>query len=121
MSLLRRLVMACVVVLTTFPVRAAFDMLNAYSLFNESQNPACGHCEPCQSDRFLIYVWISFTPELQSVVVALSSPLPLFMSLWIITDAHAQAFAISLNILRARLGRNLPGQSSAAESRAPLI
>ena len=54
-------------------------------------------------------------PEFPPIVVALSSPLPLFVSLWIITDAHAQAYAISLNILRARLGRQ-----TAAENRTPL-
>ena len=117
----RRLVMACVVVLTTFPVRAAFDMFSAYSLFYESQNPACRLCEPCQSDRFLIYVWISFTPELQSVVVALSSPLPLFVSLWIITGAHAQSYAITLNIVRERFGRRAPSQPLTDVSRMRLI
>ena len=102
----RRLVIACVVVLVTFPARAAFDLLRAYSVFNAQPSPSCvGNCEPCQSDRFIINMWIALTPEFQSTVVALSSPLPLFVSLWIITGAHAQAYAISLNILRARLGR----------------
>jgi hypothetical protein len=101
----RRLVIACVIVLITFPARAAFDLLRAYSVFNAQLSPSCGNCEPCQSDRFIIQMWIGLTPELQSTVVALSSPLPLLVSLWIITGAHAQAYAISLNILRARLGR----------------
>ena len=101
----RRLVIACVIVLVTFPARAAFDLLRAYSVFNAQLSPSCGNCDPCQSDRFIIQMWIGLTPELQSTVVALSSPLPLFVSLWIITGAHAQAYAISLNILRARLGR----------------
>jgi hypothetical protein len=102
----RRLVIACVVVLVTFPARAAFDLLRAYSVFNAQPSPSCvGNCEPCQSDRFIINMWIALTPEFQSTVVALSSPLPLFVSLWIINGAHAQAYAISLNILRARLGR----------------
>ena len=117
----RRLLIACVVVLVTFPARISFVLLKAYSGFSDPYNPECAACSPCQSDRFLIKFWLDKTPEFQPIVVALSSPLPLFMSLWIITDAHVQAFAISLNILRARLGRNLPGHSSAAESRAPLI
>ena len=113
----RRLVIACVSVLVTFPARAAFDVLNAYIAFNDPLNLSCGLCGPCQSDRFLIYVWLSFTPQLQPVVVALSSPLPLLVSIWIITGAHAQAYAISLNILRARLGRGAPSSGSPSSNR----
>ncbi len=101
----RRLVIACVVVLITFPFRAAVDLLLAYILFDNPYNPACGQCDHCQSDRFLIRWWLIYTPEFRPVVAALSSPLPLLVSLWIITGAHAQAYAISLSILRARLGR----------------
>jgi hypothetical protein len=105
----QRLLIACVVVLITFPARAAFDLLNAYSVFNDTYNPACGQCDPCQSQQYIINEWISYTPEFQPIVVALSSPLPLALSLWIITGAHTLAYAISLNILRARLGGNSPG------------
>ena len=103
----RRLVIACVVVLVTFPARAAFNLLNSYATFNDLllPNPACGLCDPCQLDPFIIGVWLIYTPEFQPVVVALSSPLPLVVSLWIITGAHARAYAIALSILRARLGR----------------
>jgi hypothetical protein len=117
----QRLVIACVVVLFTFPARAAFDLLNAYSAFNDPYNPACGICDPCQSTRVLVQFWIFNTPEFQPIVVALSSPLPLLVSLWILTGANAQAYAISLSILRARLGRSMPWRSSAVENRAPLI
>jgi hypothetical protein len=102
----RRLVIACVVVLVTFPARAVYELMFAYAAFNDPANPTChGACAPCQSNRFLMLAWFAYTPEFQPFVVALSSPLPLFVSLWIITGAHAQAYAISLNILRARLRR----------------
>ena len=101
----RSLVIACVIVLISFPVRAAFDLLNAYALFDSPYNPACGYCGPCQTERFYIRWWLIYTPEIRPIIVALSSPLPLFVSLWIITRAHAQSYAISFNILRARLGR----------------
>ena len=116
----RRLVTACVVVLATFPVRAAFDLFYAYTVFDDPYNPACGFCGPCQTDRFLARWWLIYTPEFQPIVVALSSPLPLFVSLWIITGAHAQAYAISLNILRARLGRDVTSPPSAVEKQAPV-
>ncbi len=103
----RRLVIACVVVLVTFPARAAFNLLNSYATFNYLlvPNPACGLCDPCQSHPFIIGVWLIYTPEFQPVVVALSSPLPLVVSLWIITGAHARANAIALSILRTKLGK----------------
>ena len=116
----RRLVSACAVVLFSFPFRAAFDLLYAYSNTNVSFNPACGLCDPCQSQQFLVSLWIAYTPEFQPVVVALSSPLPLMWSLWLMmsewerkhlrsgfdvnkTEEQRQAIAA-----RARLGIDLP-------------
>jgi len=104
----RRLIIACAIVLLAFPLRAAFDSLQAYSVLNLQRNPACSSCDPCQSDQFLIFTWISFTPELQPIVVALSSPLPLVWSLRLVTAAHASAVKISLDVLRARLGKRAP-------------
>ena len=79
----RRFVGACSIVLLTFLLRASFDLLNAYANVNNQRNPLCGLCDPCQSDQFLINVWLNFTPEFQAIVVALSSPLPLVVSLWL--------------------------------------
>jgi len=101
----RHLVFACVVVLITFPARAALVLLRAYASFNNQINPVCRRCDPCQSDQFLINEWLGFTPEFAPIFEALSSPLTLVVTLWIITGAQAQAYRISLNILRARLGR----------------
>ena len=81
----RRFVGACSIVLLTFLLRASFDLLNAYSNVNSLPNssPLCGLCDPCQSDRYLINTWINYTPEFRTIVVALSSPLPLVVSLWL--------------------------------------
>ena len=94
----RNLQIACFLVLSTFSLRASFDFLNAYSGFFAPVNADCAVCDPCQSDRFLIQQWISVTPEFQAIVVALSSPVPLSFSLWLITSAHARARSISLKI-----------------------
>jgi len=99
-----RLTAACVIVLVTFPARAAYDLLLAYSSFDDSQNPACGICDPCQSEPFLIRQWLVYTPEFQPIVVALSSPLPLTLSLWLITKAHARARTIVASMRQAGLG-----------------
>ena len=100
----RRIVIACVVVLVTFPVRAAFDLLNAYSLFYDPYNNACGPCSTCQSESLLINTWLDYTPELQPILVAVSSPLPLTLSLWLLTKAHARARLIAANVQRLRVG-----------------
>jgi hypothetical protein len=97
----RRMTAACVVVLVTFPARAAFDLLYAYSNFNDPLNPSCGLCDPCQSTSFLINKWLQFTPEFQTIVVAVSSPLPLILSLWLVTKAHARMLLIAADVDRA--------------------
>jgi hypothetical protein len=109
----RWLIAACVVVFITFPARAAFGVLNAYSQLNSSLNTMCGVCESCQSDPWLISVWLNYTPEFQPIVVGLSSPLPLSVSLWLITAARAnflkaQADLVAAGIIRVRLGENYP-------------
>ena len=116
----RRLVAACAIVIFSFPARAAFDLLNAYSKLRDPYNPACGYCGACQSQQFLANVWLNYTPQLQPIVVALCSPLPLMWSLWLMmskwerkhlrrgfdvnkTEEQQQAIAA-----RARLGVDLP-------------
>lgn len=95
----QRLITTCVIVLATFPARAVFDCLNAYSSFNAPLNSACAICDgSCQSDAFLIREWINYTPEFQALVVALSSPLPLTVTLWLITKAHAQLRLIAADV-----------------------
>ena len=79
----RRYLAACVIVLVTFAARASYNVLNAYASVDAPYNSACGVCDSCQTHQYVISVWLSFTPEFQAVLVALSSPLPLFISLWL--------------------------------------
>ena len=100
----RRLTSACAIILITLPARAAVDLMYAYSaLNNESISTACGICEPCQSQQVLVNVWLNYTPEFQAIVVVLSSPLPLTLSLWLLTKAHARARLIATKVQRAGL------------------
>jgi hypothetical protein len=99
-----RLTAACAVVLITFPARAAFDLLLAYSLFNDPYNNDCSQCDPCQSTRIFISTWLNYTPEFQAIAVAVSSPLSLTLSLWLLTKAVAHARLIAADIERARAG-----------------
>ena len=49
-------------------------------------------------NMFVVKAWLIYTPEFQSVVVALSSPLPLTLSRWLITAAHTRALALHANM-----------------------
>ena len=55
-------------------------------------------------DMYVVKAWLLYTPEFQSVVVALSSPLPLTLSLWLITAAHTRALALHANMRLAMKG-----------------
>ena len=95
----RRLTLACVIVLVFFPCRAAFDLLQAYASYDVRYNSLCpSPCGTCQSTQYVVRAWLAYTPEFQPLVVALSSPLPLTVSLWLITSAHTRALAIHRNV-----------------------
>ena len=47
---------------------------------------------------YVVKAWIAYTPELHPLVVALSSPLPLTVSLWLITAAHTRALALQATV-----------------------
>ena len=96
----QRLVIACIIVLITFPVRATFDILRAYSRFNVYHDSHCDDCGSCQSEQHLIDVWLNFLPEIRPIVVAISSPLPLIVSLWLVTAVQSRANAISTKLQR---------------------
>jgi hypothetical protein len=50
----RRLTFACIVVLVTFPCRAAFDLLQAYCTYNVQYNGLCpSPCGACQSNQYV--------------------------------------------------------------------
>jgi hypothetical protein len=118
----RRVTLACVIVLISFPCRVAFDLLQAYSAFDVHYNTLCpSPCGECQTnqyvllsfpqcffgnnlDMYVVKAWLLYTPEFQSVVFALSSPLPLTLSMWLITAAHTRALALHANMRLAMTG-----------------
>ena len=51
----RRLTFACVVVLVSFPCRAAFDLLQAYCTYDVQYNGLCpSPCGACQSTQYVL-------------------------------------------------------------------
>ena len=103
----RRLTAACVIVLITFPARVASDLLQSYGAFSDPQNVACGPCDPCQSNAFLVNQWFTYTPEFQPIIVAVSSPLPLTLSLWLMTMTHARARLIAKDVQRVLVNESV--------------
>jgi len=53
---------------------------------------------------YVVRAWILYTPEFQPLVVALSSPLPLTVSLWLITAAHTRALALQAAVQQYTAG-----------------
>ena len=51
-----------------------------------------------------INIWLECTPEFQPIVVAVSSLLPLTLSLWLLAKEHARARLIAADVERARAG-----------------
>jgi len=118
----RRLTLACVVVLISFPCRIAFDLLQAYATYNVQYNELCpSPCGTCQSYQYVwrslptallcnilnmyaVRAWLGYTPEFQPLLVAFSSPLPLTVSLWLITAAHTRALALQASVQRHTAG-----------------
>ena len=100
----RRLTLACGIVLICFPCRAAFNLLDAYAAFNVQYDARCSPCGECQPLQYVVKAWMFYTPEFQPLVVALSSPLPLTLSLWLITAAHTRALALQANVRLAMTG-----------------
>lgn len=84
----RRLTKACIMVLVTFPARAVLEVLTSVSFYAEF-NRECNVREPCQSNEYLISIWLFLTPEFRPIIVALSSPLPMMLSLWLVTKMHS--------------------------------
>jgi hypothetical protein len=74
------------VVFATFLIRAAFETVIALGDFYNLDSSSCGICEPCQSEYYLIKVWINAVPEVQSIVIALAEPLTLLVALWGMTS-----------------------------------
>ena len=87
----RRFVAACGVVLVTFILRASLNLLQAFALSDGLNNTNCPTCGSCQTDSYLVSRWFDYTPEFEAVVIALSSPLQLVISLWLMMTKQERA------------------------------
>jgi hypothetical protein len=78
------------VVFTAFLIRTAFEIALAlgafYNLKVGSSRESCGICDPCQSDYYLLHVWIDATPEVMASVMVLAEPVTLLIALWGMTS-----------------------------------
>jgi uncharacterized RmlC-like cupin family protein len=76
-------------VFVTFVARAAFStmFMVAYRLrkVRESCPDLCGECN---NIYWLITQWLNYTPEFQTMIVLISSPVALLVALWSMTPKH---------------------------------
>jgi len=77
----RQLLVCYALVLATFVPRAAFNVLNVIANVNVAYNSDCGACDECQTLGSIVSSFLNATPEFQAIVVAISSPLPLTVSI----------------------------------------
>ena len=75
------------VVFATFLIRTAYETVEAMGEF-DNLNSSCDVCASCQSEYYLIHLWIAAVPEAQSIVIALAEPLTLLVALWGMTSEH---------------------------------
>jgi len=93
-QLRRQIVGTAAFVFVTFLLRAAFAIMNALANGLQNNGAACGATDsnPCDSSCYNVYTimqsWLQFTPELQLIVVLISSPLALLVALWGMTSKH---------------------------------
>jgi hypothetical protein len=60
-------------------------MFTAISFADSARNPLCDRCAECQSVRYIVAQWLTFTPQFFSLSASLSTMLPLIFSLWMMT------------------------------------
>ena len=91
-----RILISCVTVGLSFLPRIGYDIFYAWANQNSEYNVSCSICGPCQSVQWLATNWLFYTPEFIYIVITISSPIPLAVSLW------AMISASDLRLLLAR-------------------
>ena len=101
--LIRQIFATIAVIFITFLLRSVFATLNAVTQLLQNSDIAtlCGLCRidpivtatgstPCNNVFSVIQNWIIFTPEFELLVVLISSPLSLLVSLWGMTSDNTR-------------------------------
>ena len=106
------------VVFVTFLIRTSFEMVFALAFFYNINSSSCGICDPCQSEYYLIGVWITTIPEVTAIIMALAEPLTLLVALWGMTSERGAQLlnrsrdASDNDVAPALGGRLLPRQQA---------
>jgi hypothetical protein len=88
-ALRRRMLGTTAFVFVTFVLRAAFSTMFAVANQLRVIGKSCpGPCDECQNLYFLITQWMAYTPEFQTLIVLISSPVALLVALWSMTPNH---------------------------------
>jgi hypothetical protein len=91
-ALRRRMLGTTAFVFVTFLIRSAFSTMNAVVLGLRDIDKECPglekftYCDACYNDYTHIVGWMNETPEFQSTIVLISSPVALLVALWGMTS-----------------------------------
>jgi len=87
----RRVVATVAVVFTTFVLRAAFSVMNAFTAALQNVHAGCPSlcATPCNNTYALMQTVLTFRPEVQVLVILISSPMALLVALWGMSNARA--------------------------------
>jgi hypothetical protein len=81
-------------VFATFLLRSVLSTMYAVAAFQSQDGSNCSatatdnHCAACHNVYAHMYVWMVFTPEFESTIELISSPLALLVALWGMTSKH---------------------------------
>jgi hypothetical protein len=102
--IMRQIIVACAAVMLTLGLRASYAALHATSsAFQTSTDTCFDACDSsCMNQFSLLQRWLDFTPEFRALVVLVSSPMLMLITLWSLTSSRTAA------LLRGGADRHQP-------------
>ena len=90
-----RFFLCLLLVLAALVVRAAFAVFTAVAGIDSEYITACDECGSCQSVRYLMRRWYTYSPEVFALVISTCSTLPLMLSLWLMMTKEDRALMLN--------------------------
>jgi hypothetical protein len=90
---MRQIIVACAAVMLTLGLRASYAALHATSSAFQTGTDTCfDACDnSCMNQFSLLQRWLDFTPEFRALVVLVSSPMLMLITLWSLTSSRMVA------------------------------
>ena len=91
--IMRQIIVACAAVMPTLGLRASYAALHATSSAFQTRTDTCfDACDSsCMNQFSLLQRWLDFTPGFRALVVLVSSPMLILITLWSLTSSRTAA------------------------------